>query len=423
MAGWESLQLREHDRHRPFALLSPGFEQPLGAAPTVPWWTVEATVDELPARLGVLGPGGFAGVRVAGPRLVLRTGTERVARRRVAIAPGDRLACTMTGPRFAAWRHDGERWRCLLVADADPGGQDLRRPELLAEHSFVAEQASDVRCGTFGQLGVRDPHLVQAPDGTPFTADGRHWLTLTAAGPGFFPTAHWVVCSLALPDPATLRVEAHLFSRRDGLVVGDHAGQLIVDGGAVHLVVSSWGDFDGDGVRTLAAAGGRELLTGVQVLDPRPLALPTELSTWDPGLTRVGERWHVSYVESPSQRPFTFRPALAVGEPGGPPAGPFRLAGADLTRAHTEGPVLARVDEQWLLLAGDGTNREFPVYDLAMQQLGRLDATFGSNIPHPQVVAGEDGRTWLVTFDGTPWDKRRTGYGSHGDLVVLGEAS
>ena len=112
-----------------------------------------------------------------------------------------------------------------------------------------------------------------------------------------------------------------------------------------------------------------------------------------------------------------------MGEPGGPPTGPFHSVGADAARTETEGPVLARVDGRWLLLAGDGKARRFPVYDLGMRELGQLDATFGSNIPHPQLVTGDDGRTWLVTFDGTAWDERRTGYGSHGDLVVLGEAS
>ena len=217
LPGWESLRLRDHARHRPFALVSPGFEQPLDSPPAVPWWAVEATVDEVPARLGVLGPGGFVGLQTAGAGTsCARAPSGWLAKRRVTVRPGERIACTMTGPRLAAWRHDGARWRCLLVADADPAGQDLRRPELLAEHRFVAEQVSAVRCGTFGQVGVRDPHLVQAPDGTPFTAEGRHWLTLTAAGPGFFPAAHWVVCSLELPDPATLRVEAHLFTRGTG---------------------------------------------------------------------------------------------------------------------------------------------------------------------------------------------------------------
>ena len=37
------------------------------------------------------------------------------------------------------------------------------------------------------------------------------------------------------------------------------------------------------------------------------------MSSWDPGLTKIDDRWHVSFVESPSQDPFDFHPALAAG--------------------------------------------------------------------------------------------------------------
>ena len=52
------------------------------------------------------------------------------------------------------------------------------------------------------------------------------------------------------------------------------------------------------------------------VLATERLSLPTNVSSWDPALTRIDGRWHVAFVESPSQAPFMFHPALAVGPAG-----------------------------------------------------------------------------------------------------------
>jgi hypothetical protein len=55
-----------------------------------------------------------------------------------------------------------------------------------------------------------------------------------------------------------------------------------------------------------------------------------------------------------------------------------------------------------------------------MQPRGALGAPYPSNIPWP-TVARVDGRWVAVTFDGTPAGGRLPGYGTHGDVVVLGE--
>jgi len=72
------------------------------------------------------------------------------------------------------------------------------------------------------------------------------------------------------------------------------------------------------------------------------------------------------------------------------------------------------------VLSSDGHAREYPVYDLSMRRVGELDAPYGSNIPHPQIVAGDgiDGE-WMLTFDGTPWGERMLKYGTHGDVVLM----
>jgi hypothetical protein len=81
--------------------------------------------------------------------------------------------------------------------------------------------------------------------------------------------------------------------------------------------------------------------------------------------------------------------------------------------------VIARVGEQWWLLASDGAARDYPVFDLSMQHVGRLDAPYPSNIPHPQLLRRDDGTWLMVTFDGTQYAEQTLGYGGHGDVVVL----
>jgi hypothetical protein len=302
---------------------------------------------------------------------------------------------------------------------------DLRRPATLSglRHAYgvrggTAEVAS-VRAGVFGLVGVRDLHLVQDADGTPLVRDGKVWLTATCAGLGFFPQAHQGVFTLDLEHPTRLEQVAHLFAVRDGLVLGDHAGQLVRDEDRWLVATSSWGDFARAGVHVRHTATHADVLSGVHVLPTRRTPLPTSLGTWDPGTTRIDGRWWVSFVESPSQAPFDFHPALAAGPVGAEPWEGLELQGADTDLHRSEGPLITQVDDRWWLLASDSASRSYPAYDLGMRRVGRLDAPYPTNIPHPQLVPLGDGSYLLVTFDGTPFGRRVLGYGTHGDLVVM----
>ena len=301
---------------------------------------------------------------------------------------------------------------------------DLRDPALLAELDFVwgaragSVSLGPVRAGVFGMIGLRDPHLVQHADGSAYEVDGRQFMTWTCAGAGSFRQAHMGIFSFDPAVPDDLRAEGHLFFRRGGQVLGDHAGQMVRDGDRWLVVTSSWGDFHESGVQALRAESRDDLLHGVHVLDASALDLPTPHSSWDPGLARVDGQWLVSFVASPSQQPFRFHPALAAGSAESPWEG-LELVGADAGLRHTEGPLLTRTSEGWRVLASDGHARRYPIYDLAMNQVGELNAPWLSNIPHPLLVEGTDGEVLMVTFDDTdPW-RTRLGYGGHGDVVVM----
>jgi hypothetical protein len=278
-----------------------------------------------------------------------------------------------------------------------------------------------IRAGAFGYAGLRDPHLVQHPDGTPLVRDGLAYLTFTCAGMGFFQQAHWGVFTLDLADPTDLRQVSQLYFSRDGLVLGDHAGQLIVDEdtGQSFLGVSSWGDFDYSGVHVRHASSSEDLLSGVHVIETEQLDLPTSVGTWDPSFTRIDDRWHVAFVESPSQDPFDFHPALAIGAAGGAYDKGLELVGIDDTVLECEGPIIAQLDGDWRVLASSLDAREYPVYDLQMERVGVLDAPYLTNIPHPQIVDLPDAGHLMVTFDGTAYGMRVLGYGTHGDVVVM----
>lgn len=287
-----------------------------------------------------------------------------------------------------------------------------------------------VRAGPFGMAGLRDLHLVQHADGSPYVRDGRMFLTATCAGLGFFKQAHWGVFAFdprtLATDPARLRLEqtAQLYSRRDGLVLGDHAGQLVRDGDRWLVAVSSWGDFAPHrrvGIRHLTTS--EDLLAGVHVLDTEPAPMPTPHGSYDPALTRIDGRWHVAFVASVGHQPSDFHPALAVGPVGADDwTEGLQLVGAASDLHQCEGPVLARpggAGAPWRFLASDGDARCYPVFDLSLRRIGDLDAPYGTNLPHPQVIDLPGGGQAIVTFDGTQVRERTLGYGSHGDVVVL----
>ncbi|GAA3647711.1 hypothetical protein GCM10022237_04090 [Nocardioides ginsengisoli] len=355
---------------------------------------------------------------VEGRSTILATGRPRLpgGALTLGLAVCENRATVLVRPRGGGWR--------ALLSSHDPiaARLDLRVPATLARLGFAwgGRAARAARGGLFGMTGLRDPHLVQHADGTPYVEGGRVFLTWTCAGAGDFTQAHWGVFALDPDRPTALEQVAQLYVRRDGLLLGDHAGQLVRDGDRWLVANTSWGDFDGSGVHVRHTTSDADLLHGVHVLATEPAALATDLSTWDPSFTRIDGAWSVAYVESPSQSPFDFHPALARTT-GPDPFEGLAKVGADLTRHQTEGPLLVHDRDRWLVLASDGDARQYVAYDLAMRRVGRIDAPYGSNIPHPQAILRPDGRWIVVTFDATNPFSAVLGYGGHGDVVVYAE--
>jgi hypothetical protein len=354
------------------------------------------------------------------------------------------LLLCLTGPRATLLVEDAHGTR-PLVRTGIARHLDVRDPERLADlHPAVGVRASDgtavlrgFAAGYFGQAGLRDLHVVTHADGRPYVADGRLHLTATCAGLGFFQTAHWGVWTL---DPDTLELEhvGKIFSRREGpRVLGDHAGHVVRDEQRERWIVttSTWGDFSGTSVAVnhTTVPLTTDLMRGVHVLGTAPLPLPVDdlpgptPGQWDPHVALVDDRWYVAFVNA--REFFDFYPALARSAPGAD-YDDLSLVGADPSRRATEGTVLQRIDDRWLVLASNGdaspaaAREQYPVYDLAMAPLGRLDAPHPTNIPWPMVVpaagTAEGGERWLLlTFDGTPFHDDVLGYGTHGDVVVM----
>ncbi|MCW2833736.1 MAG: hypothetical protein JWN68_1689 [Nocardioides sp.] len=444
-------------RYRPFELVAPAFvaversgDQLAGQSdvsmhdegPAAPFCAVQAQVDPGEGRvvLGLASPDGDVHlfgfydpptqrvgieVRVDGRTRVLR-------RRKVQLPPSFGLAFVVCENQVTVLTDTDEGWQPVLTERDKVGAAiDLRQREVLSGLRYAWGRRGEepgltsVSAGLFGMTGVRDQHLVQHVDGTPYVRDGYAYFTGTCAGLGFFAQAHWGVFRLDLDNPRRLEQVSQLFSSRDGLVLGDHAGQVVRDDENDRWLVatSSWGDFSFDGVHVRHVVTEADVLTGVHVLDTVRTELPTEHSAWDPGITSIDGRWHVSFVESPSQEPFDFRPALAAGPAGGAGIDAFddklELVGAATDLHQCEGPILAQVQGEWWLLASDGDDRHYPVFDLGMHRVGRLDAPYHTNIPHPQLVPLDDGGHLVVTFDGTQYAERVMGYGGHGDVLIM----
>ena len=106
-----------------------------------------------------------------------------------------------------------------------------------------------------------------------------------------------------------------------------------------------------------------DLLTGVHLLETERTPLPTRYGSWDPALVRLDDAWHVAFVESPSQDPFDFHPALARTTAATWHEGlePVAVAGH---LHHCEGPVFVKVDGRTWLLTSDGEARRYPMFDL-----------------------------------------------------------
>jgi hypothetical protein len=409
------------------------------ASPQAPFAAVEVDVADARGGIVLAGLATASGDHVAATYdadrrrvaiSVRRAGRVRLVRKKkVNLPTAFRFAFAVCENQVTALVDTGDGWQPLLTErDRVAALVDLRRPEVLGDFSYAwgsppAKPATlgDVRAGLFGMTGVRDPHLVQHSDGRPYLRDGKAYFTFTCAGLGFFQQAHWGVFTMDLARPNQLEQVAQLYSRRDGLLLGDHAGQIVRDDDNDQWIVafSSWGDFAFDGVHVRHTTTRDDVLHGVHLLETDRTPLPTSVSSWDPAITRIEGRWHVGFVESPSQAPFDFHPALARGPVGASWAEGLELVGAATELHKCEGPILTRLDDQWWLLASDGGNRLYPVYDMDMARHGRLDAPYPTNIPHPQIVPLPDGGHLMVSFNGKQYAEETMKYGGHGDVVLM----
>ena len=359
-------------------------------------------------------------------------GTRELRSRRFhqAVDPTE-LGLSLTGTHVTAWTREAGGW----VARAR---HDLREVVDTRDEAALADLRVELptwggTAGGFGQLGLRDVRFVTEEDGRPLRDDDGLWLTATSAGPGFFDTAHTSVWRL---DPTSLDLthSADLFFRRPDRpgVFGDHATHLVRTDAGWLVATSTWGDFEAPttragrrtpaGLRVTLAETDADVLRGSHVLDTRELPLPTDafasIATWDPHLVRRDGEWLVGFVSA--RRFFDFHPALAAGAS----LDDLRLLGAATDRRSTEGTTLLEVDGRMVVLASDGRDSRrgqrarFPVLDLAMADVGLLDAPYPTNLPWPS-LAHVDGDWLMATFNGRPAGGKLLGYGTHGDLVIM----
>jgi hypothetical protein len=99
------------------------------------------------------------------------------------------------------------------------GALDLRDVTVLESYNngFGARATSGVivlggvEAGYYGEAGVRDPHVIQYADGTPYIKDNKLYFTLTNVGLGFFEKAHWAVWTMDLSDYTKIEQVGNIF--------------------------------------------------------------------------------------------------------------------------------------------------------------------------------------------------------------------
>lgn len=354
--------------------------------------------------------------------------TEHRSRRHGrAKGPVEAVGLTLTGPQLTAFTREGGVWHARARV-ALKGRVDVHDEAFLAGLAGSCDgEPADLKVGGFGQLGLRDIRVASHADGTAYTlGDGRFLLTAASAGPGFFDTGHTSVWAL---DGASLELEhrADLFFRRPDKpgVYGDHATHLVRDAGRWLVATSTWGDFDrgvpGASVAVTLAETEADLDRGRHVLDTKPLPLPTtglkSVGVWDPHLARTEDGWLVGYVSA--RKFFDFHPVLATGTE----LNALEVRAATAKRRATEGTTLLHLEDGWRVLASDGRDNRrkhqaaYPVFDLDLRQVGKIEADYPTNIPWPTLVRDAEG--WLmIGFDGTSYGGKLLGYGTHGDVVI-----
>ncbi|WP_210438996.1 hypothetical protein [Nocardioides xinjiangensis] len=426
-------------RTRPVDLVSPGsvrLDRASGGTvplPSVAPYVAATTPDVAGPVTLHLGGSRLAAVADGGSVSLDVDGTDHRSRRFHRTESPSGLAVTLTGTHATAWSLEPAGWVARARHDLREV-LDTREEAALAGLQVELPPAGGL-AGGFGQLGLRDVRFVTEEDGAPLRDGGALWLTATSAGPGFFDTAHTSVWRLD-PDTLDLAHSADLFFRRPDRpgVFGDHATHVVRAAGRWLVATSTWGDFEAPTTRagrrtpaglrvTLAEPPtGTDVLRGTHVLDTRELPLPTDglesIATWDPHLVHRDGGWLVGFVSA--RRFFDFHPALA----GGASLEDLRLLGAATDRRSTEGTTLVEVDGRMVVLASDGRDSRrgqrarFAAFDLAMRDLGTLDAPYPTNLPWPTVARTDEG--WLmVTFNGRAAGGSLLGYGTHGDVVVM----
>lgn len=208
----------------------------------------------------------------------------------------------------------GNGWEYINHAGSYKGVLDLTNPINMKDwyhgYAIFTNKANTVklnsfRSGAFGQVGVRDHNLIRYTDGTPLIINNEVYLSATSGGVrNSIPGSHWSVFSMNLSS-YEVKERAKILIKREGLVLGDHAGNIVYDNNenCFHIFVSNWGDWTNVGpAKIVYGKCYNDLLNGIHVIDEvRYLNIPTTVagnSAYDPDVVKYDDKWHIFYTES-----------------------------------------------------------------------------------------------------------------------------
>ena len=209
---------------------------------------------------------------------------------------------------------EGSGWRYINHAGSYKNVLDLRNPISMKGwyHGYIfftnkanTMKINSFKSGAFGQVGVRDHNVVRYTDGTPVIINNELYISATSAGVrNSIPGSHYSIFAMDLSS-YEVRETAKLLFKRNGLVLGDHAGNVVFDKeeNCYHIFVSNWGDWENVGpAQVVYAKCYDDVLNGIKIIDETtmlniPVTL-TEGSAYDPDVIKIDGEWHIYYTES-----------------------------------------------------------------------------------------------------------------------------
>lgn len=351
--------------------------------------------------------------------LDVNTGGGPVAKQNASYSANSlsRLAISINENHCTVWYDTGNgSWVYLNTFNLkdsfnfkDPSILSQFRPHIHIKGRSGTFKVKHFTVGYWGGVGSRDEALITYADGTPYRhADGRYYITYTCAGmgdnnyvytspdsqgAGQFRAAHMAI---GLFEPTTRKIECvgKVFTNRNSMVLGDHAGHIVYDDTADqwYVMLTSWGDFANGTLTTYIATLKSSPINKITIIDSALLS-PFNVTRSgggtingfiDPFLVKISGYWYLAYSAGGIHlaKGQTLDSLTTIGD--------YPSPGTEVW----EGSRLVRVNNKWYI-SGSNING-FKIWDLNFNYIGTItvdDMSGYAQAPHFMLIPLQENNT------------------------------